>query len=74
MEEKEQIRIQGGWIIDMLTRGKGRRIERIQARLQRNIYLPIDTSAFTKDQWDMFHELCNTGRNITGEGAEKDGN
>jgi len=51
--------VDNGWIVEIrhakVTNG-GYTIEKIFAIFGHGVYLPIDTTEFTDEQWDMFHE------------------
>lgn len=60
-EKTERIKLRdSGWIVEIHhndeNAGGGYTIEKIQAIFGHKVYFPIDTSEFTDEQWDIFHE------------------
>lgn len=56
MKRKEQIKIEGGWLVNIERDATGYTIKGILAQFGHHVYLPIDMKGFTEEQWDMFHE------------------
>lgn len=55
----ERIKLDNGWVIHIKAPSiaKGAyTIENIQALFGHGIWFDIDTSKFTQENWDMFHE------------------
>lgn len=62
---KEAIKIFNRWIveIDAEERSKTYNITKVSAFFGYGIWLPIDTTGFTQEQWDLFHQALEaTGR------------
>jgi len=54
----QRIKIANGWIIeiDISETTRNYTIENIQALFGHGVWFDINTSKFTQDHWDMFHE------------------
>lgn len=57
--------VDSGWTveIDAEERSKTYKILKIHALFGHGIYMPIDTSDFTQEQWDIFHIRVEAARN-----------
>lgn len=60
----ERIKIANGWIIeiDVSPSTDNYTIENIQALFGHGVYFDIDTSEFTQENWDMFHDWIKEAR------------
>lgn len=56
MKRKEQIKIEGGWLVNIERDANGYTIKEILAQFGHHVYLHIDMKGLTEEQWDMFHE------------------
>lgn len=54
----QRIRIDNGWIVEIEIKEKSKTyyIVGISALFGHGVYLPVDTSDFTQEQWNMFHD------------------
>lgn len=61
----QRIKIANGWIIEIdISPSNGNySIKNIQALFGHGVWFDIDTTKFTQDQWDIFHERIKEVRN-----------
>lgn len=64
-----RIKIDGGWIIeiDIYDHVGTYKIVKILARFGDGILLPINTTEFTQEQWDIFHARIDIKETINKE-------
>lgn len=69
----KKIKIDSGWIIeiDVEDHFGTYKIEKILARFGHEIFLPIDTTEFTQEQWDIFHARIDIKEIINKEGIDQ---
>lgn len=68
-----RIKVDSGWIIeiDIEDHFGTYQIEKILARFGDGIYLPLDTTDFTQEQWDIFHARIDIKETINKEGIDQ---
>ena len=60
----KRITIDNGWIVEIETKEKSKTydIVGISAFFGHGVYLPVDTTNFTQEQWNMLHDRVMAAR------------
>ena len=54
----QRVKLDNGWVVevDKSAHPTGYTVEKIFARFDHGVYLPLDLTGFSQEQWDIFHE------------------
>lgn len=60
----ERVKLDNGWVVELEESAYSTdyTIKQIFARFGHGVYLALDTSGFTQEIWDLFHERIEEAR------------